>query len=747
MSNNFLREKKPNNKKTIYYLSSKTNKTSKKAISQRKYYNSPDIITQMQKPNYYPIRLLPNNYNNININYNSFHQQAFTPLNRRNKLYEEEPLLPDKSSKFEGKKTLVLDIDETLVHSSFFPFEKNDLVLNVNFDGIFYNIYVLVRPGVEQFIKNISKFFEVITFTASIPAYASPLLDILDKERNIQHRLYREHCTFVNGVFVKDLKRLNRNLKDVIIVDNSPLAFAFDSDNGLPILSWFDDPIDKELMNIQPLLEFLANTKDVRKYIKKFVKNNNINYEMAKKIIRENKINKNNIDNKDSKDIKDNKNIKDNNDIKDSKDIIKDNKDSKDGSKIKKNNENENSPNSNILESSKDVDIKKENNSNEKEDNKNILNNNIKNNNIDNNNKTKTQTKLLNNFIINKDSKVPIILDENKKNNNIKPITNNSINNLTFKNKDKESNNPSNLKLEFSNINSIKFSEDRRMKNKLKKNNSKNYSNNKNNIFRLGLKINESNNNNLFLMNKNYNPQYKFKNDQNIENDFKINDNNILMPTIISSSSFNTTKNRNKNYLIQHNNNNIQNNNIKIVSKQNDIFGKNNNYNINNSQSLSLKETIEDKYKSIKHLNNMDLMEKYHNNNKLKSTSLKAVKNKDEFNMKNNNKFIIRNTKNFNLISGIINNNKLEDKGKVRASSKNNIRSTYKENNLNNFSNRNNINNIFNNVLRSKSTGNSIKLKSAHVKSTKNNMNQFLNNNLKWFNEEENKLYLRNNKF
>ena len=724
MSNNFLREKKPNNKKTIYYLSSKTNKTSKKAISQRKYYNSPDIITQMQKPNYYPIRLLPNNYNNLNINYNSFHQQAFTPLNRRNKLYEEEPLLPDKSSKFEGKKTLVLDIDETLVHSSFFPFEKNDLVLNVNFDGIFYNIYVLVRPGVEQFIKNISKYFEVITFTASIPAYASPLLDILDKERNIQHRLYREHCTFVNGVFVKDLKRLNRNLKDVIIVDNSPLAFAFDSDNGLPILSWFDDPIDKELMNIQPLLEFLANTKDVRKYIKKFVKNNNINYEMAKKIIRENKINKNN----------------------------KDNKDSKDDSKIKKNNENDNRTNNNrtnnnILESSKDVNIKKENNNDEKEDEKNILNNNNNNNNI-NNNMAKTQTKLLNNYIINKDSKIPIILDENKKNNNIKPITNNHINNLIYKNKDKESNNPSNLKLEFSNINSIKYSEDRKIKNKLKKNNSKNYSNNKNNIFRLGLKINESNNNNnLFLMNKNYNPQYKFKNDQNLENEFKINDNNLLMPTIISSSSFNTTKNRNKNYLIQYNNNNIQNNNIKIVSKQNDIFGKNKNYNINSSQSLSLKETIEDNYKNIKHLNNVDLMEKFQNNNKLKSSSLKAIKNKEEFNMKNNNKFIIRNNKNINLISGIINNNKLEDKGKARATSKNNIRSTYKENNLNNFSNRNNINNIFNNALRSKSTGNSIKLKSAHVKSTKNNKNQFLNNNLKWFNEEENKLYLRNNKF
>ena len=133
---------------------------------------------------------------------NILHQQALTPISRRNK-YGEDYLLPQKSAKFEGKKTLVLDIDETLVHSSFFPFEKNDLVLKVNFDGVFYNIYVLVRPWAEQFIKDISKYFEIITFTASIPAYASPLLDILDKGRHIQHRLYREHCTFINGVFIR----------------------------------------------------------------------------------------------------------------------------------------------------------------------------------------------------------------------------------------------------------------------------------------------------------------------------------------------------------------------------------------------------------------------------------------------------------------------------------------------------------------------------------------------------------------
>ena len=173
------------------------------------------------------------------------HQQAFTPINRRKKLYEDDFLIPAKSPKFKGKKTLVLDLDETLVHSSFIPFEKNDLILNVNFDGIFYNIYVLVRPGVEQFIKEMGKYFEIVTYTASIETYASPLLDLLDKEKNIQYRLYRDHCNFFNGIFIKDLKRLNRNLKDIIIIDNSPMAYAFDVENGLPILSWFDNRDDR----------------------------------------------------------------------------------------------------------------------------------------------------------------------------------------------------------------------------------------------------------------------------------------------------------------------------------------------------------------------------------------------------------------------------------------------------------------------------------------------------------------------
>ena len=259
----------------------------KRSNSQRKYQKAPDIITQV-KPNSF---IQPPNP----------HQSAFTPTNRSYKLNPQKLLLPPKPHNL-TKKTLILDLDETLVHSSFTPFEKNDIVLNVDFEGVMYNIYVLVRPDAELFIKTVAKFFELVIFTASISKYASPLLDILDKEKNIKHRLYRDQCTFINGIYIKDLKKCNRSLKDLIIVDNSPIAYTFDSDNGLPIKTWIEDPEDNELMKLVPILEFLSKTKDVRKFIDQFVYNNKILYDEALEIIKMKELidmqnNKNKIDN------------------------------------------------------------------------------------------------------------------------------------------------------------------------------------------------------------------------------------------------------------------------------------------------------------------------------------------------------------------------------------------------------------------------------------------------------------------
>ena len=67
-------------------------------------------------------------------------------------------------------------------------------------------------------------------------------------------------------------------MKDLIIADNSPLAYNFDRDNGLPISFWFEDKNDKELYNIMPLLIFLSKINDVRKFIEKFVSFDKIDY-------------------------------------------------------------------------------------------------------------------------------------------------------------------------------------------------------------------------------------------------------------------------------------------------------------------------------------------------------------------------------------------------------------------------------------------------------------------------------------
>ena len=185
-------------------------------------------------------------------------------------------LLPKKNC---DKKTLVLDLDETLVHSQFQPFNvPSDITLKIELENEIHDIHVLVRPGVKEFLENMGKIYEIVIFTASVSKYADPLLDILDKDKNCKFRLFREHCTPINTCFVKEIKKLGRDLKDIVIVDNSPMSYALNPENGLPILTWFDDKEDRELYNISSILEFLSFVPDVRNYINQFVVNDEISY-------------------------------------------------------------------------------------------------------------------------------------------------------------------------------------------------------------------------------------------------------------------------------------------------------------------------------------------------------------------------------------------------------------------------------------------------------------------------------------
>ena len=111
-------------------------------------------------------------------------------------------------------------------------------------------------------------YYEVIIYTASLSKYADPLKDILDEEKSVSSRLFKEHCTFYKGMYVKDHSEIGRDLRDVIIIENLPTAYLFLPDNAIPISSWYDDKEDRCLYDYIPFLIELSKVDDVRPILK-----------------------------------------------------------------------------------------------------------------------------------------------------------------------------------------------------------------------------------------------------------------------------------------------------------------------------------------------------------------------------------------------------------------------------------------------------------------------------------------------
>ncbi|KAK8056410.1 hypothetical protein PG993_001637 [Apiospora rasikravindrae] len=198
------------------------------------------------------------------------------------------PLIPRRQPSFisyenpdpSHLKTLILDLDETLIHSMsrggrIGSGHMVEVRLNTTYVGaggqqslgpqhpILY--YVHKRPHCDEFLRKVSKWFNLVVFTASVQEYADPVIDWLESERKFfTGRFYRQHCTFRHGAFIKDLSSVEPDLSKVMILDNSPLSYMFHQDNAIPIQGWISDPTDNDLLHLVPLLEGLQYVSDVR---------------------------------------------------------------------------------------------------------------------------------------------------------------------------------------------------------------------------------------------------------------------------------------------------------------------------------------------------------------------------------------------------------------------------------------------------------------------------------------------------
>ncbi|MCJ1313316.1 Nuclear envelope morphology protein 1 [Agyrium rufum] len=227
------------------------------------------------------------------------------------------PLVPRRQPSYSNlsspralpQKTLVIDLDETLIHSlakggrmssgHMVEVKLNSTYTSTPTSGgppttmhigpqhpILY--YVHKRPHCDEFLKKICKWYNLVVFTASVQEYADPVIDWLEMERQyFSARYYRQHCTLRNGAYIKDLSSVEPDLSRVMILDNSPLSYIFhegplnchrmiavdglqltsqnfSSDNAIPIEGWINDPTDNDLLHLIPMLEALQYVTDVR---------------------------------------------------------------------------------------------------------------------------------------------------------------------------------------------------------------------------------------------------------------------------------------------------------------------------------------------------------------------------------------------------------------------------------------------------------------------------------------------------
>ncbi|CDW74995.1 nli interacting factor-like phosphatase family protein [Stylonychia lemnae] len=226
-----------------------------------------------------------------NLTLQIFHQINYIKqIDRLPQIYDDQ-IIQFKYKKPGFNKLLIIDLDQTLINchrrkqnqsntsseeenqdQSFEPQQNQVPLIPIQFvdteTGQVFKTEFSIRPFAIDFLRQANQRFEVAIFTAGFDWYANPILDKLDPDGElIQHRFFRNHCTYVEeqGFYVKDLRIFKGlDLKDALIIDDNVYSFAFHLDNGVPIVPFFGDKEDKEMIKVIKYLKSIQDKDDLR---------------------------------------------------------------------------------------------------------------------------------------------------------------------------------------------------------------------------------------------------------------------------------------------------------------------------------------------------------------------------------------------------------------------------------------------------------------------------------------------------
>ena len=161
--------------------------------------------------------------NNININ---IENKGNTINQIRSPLY----YLPKINPIY--KYSLVLDLDETLIYLKRDSNEKSKRKV------------IILRPFLHEFLSKMKKIYELILFSYEIQEYVDPIVDLIEKkEKYFEHRLYKQHTKFNGKYYIKDLSRLGRDIRRILIIDNISQNFKLQKNNGICIKPFYGDVV------------------------------------------------------------------------------------------------------------------------------------------------------------------------------------------------------------------------------------------------------------------------------------------------------------------------------------------------------------------------------------------------------------------------------------------------------------------------------------------------------------------------